>query len=55
VNDGAPELVAELEPGVNRWSDTEAPRDAVLEYTLTATDAVGNESEPSRHARLIPE
>jgi hypothetical protein len=50
----SPELVAELDGEATRWTDPEPPTGVVLEYALTAADAVGNESPPSEPARLIP-
>jgi hypothetical protein len=51
---GSPEVVAELDGEATRWTDPEPPAGVVLEYALTAADAVGNESPPSEPARLIP-
>jgi hypothetical protein len=51
---GPLERVAELEPDATRWTDASPPTDVVVEYALTASDACGNESPPSRRSRLIP-
>jgi hypothetical protein len=54
LDDGALEPLAELPGDATRWTDPDSPADRVVEYALTASDAVGNESPPSPRARSIP-
>ena len=46
------ELLAEVGPLTLRHLDTQPPPAAVLEYTVTAVDSTGNESEPSAAERI---
>ena len=45
-------LLAELPPETLRYLDADPPPAAVLEYTITAVDSTGNESEPSDSERI---
>jgi len=45
-------LLAELPPEILRYIDADAPPAAVLDYTITAVDSTGNESEPSDSERI---
>ena len=45
-------LLVELPPATLHYVDADPPPAAVLEYTITAVDSAGNESEPSDFERI---
>ena len=52
--DGAREMIAELDPARNTWTDAGVERGTRYFYHLTAVDESGNESDPSEGVDVVP-